>query len=96
MHLTKLNVFHWHVYDAQSQPLEVKFDRRLWQPYSKEQSYTQADARDLVDYAFQRGIRILPEFDMPGHTASFAKGNPDWVACNGATPWEKMCAAPPW
>lgn len=96
MHLSKLNVLHWHIYDAQSQPLEVRFDPRLWRPYSSSQRYTQAEARALVDYAFRRGVRVLPELDMPGHTASFAKADPSWVACNMVSPWDRMCAAPPW
>lgn len=55
-----------HVYDSQSQPLELRFDPRLWLPYSKEQRFTQEDAREVVRYAFARGIRVLPEFDLPG------------------------------
>ena len=55
-----------HVYDAQAQPLEVRFAPKLWMPYSPSQSYTQADAKEIIDYAFTRGIRVLPEFDMPG------------------------------
>ena len=55
-----------HVYDAQSQPLEVRFAPKLWLPYSPSQRYTQADAREIINYAFTRGIRVLPEFDMPG------------------------------
>lgn len=66
MHQTKLNVLHWHIYDAQSQPLEVRSVPGLWLPHSTEQAYTQEAARDLVQYAFARGIRVVPEFDMPG------------------------------
>jgi hypothetical protein len=66
MHLTKMNVLKWHVYDSQSQPLEVRWWPALWQPYSRQQVYTVDQAKEVIDYAFHRGIRILPEFDMPG------------------------------
>ncbi|PSC70268.1 glycoside hydrolase family 20 [Micractinium conductrix] len=98
---TKLNVLHWHVWDSQSQPLEIKFNASFWLPYSQEQRYTQEDARDLIDYAFTRGIRVLPEFDMPGHTAVFAKADPSLVACADCQPWDGqgqpdvMCNQPP-
>ena len=92
-----------HVYDAQSQPLQVTFDPRLWQPYSQAQRYTQDDARQIISYAFARGIRVLPEFEMPGHTAIFAKADPNLVACDGYVPWDGlgwptgvMCMQPPW
>lgn len=54
------------MYDSQSQPLEVRSIPGLWQPYSAAQNYTQAQARELIAFAFARGIRVLPEFDMPG------------------------------
>ncbi len=57
-----------HVYDSQSQPLEVRFNAGLWQPYSPTQNYTQDEVVDLISYAFDRGIRIMPEFDMPGES----------------------------
>ncbi|KAI7846441.1 hypothetical protein COHA_000052 [Chlorella ohadii] len=102
MHLTKMNVLKWHVYDSQSQPLEVRWWPKLWQPYSKQQSYTIEQAQELIDYAFHRGIRVLPEFDMPGHTDIFAKADPSIVACSGFLPWDGLgwgvgtwCAQPP-
>ncbi|EFN57917.1 hypothetical protein CHLNCDRAFT_141982 [Chlorella variabilis] len=88
MHATKMNVLHWHVYDSQSQPLELRFDPRLWLPYSKEQRFTQEDAREVVRYAFARGIRVLPEFDLPGHTAIFGKADPGLVDCLDYLPWD--------
>lgn len=101
MHRSKLNVLHWHVYDAQSQPLEVRFEPRLWQPYSPDQAYTQDDARELVAYAWSRGIRVMPEFDMPGHTAVLGAQVPEIVACKDHLPWDGegnpnvVCNQPP-
>ncbi|PRW50867.1 glycoside hydrolase family 20 isoform A [Chlorella sorokiniana] len=90
MHLTKMNVLKWHVYDSQSQPLEVRWWPALWQPYSRQQVYTVDQAKEVIDYAFHRGIRILPEFDMPGHTDIFAKADPSMVACSGFLPWDGL------
>ncbi|EFN58846.1 hypothetical protein CHLNCDRAFT_140700 [Chlorella variabilis] len=87
MAATKMNVLHWHVYDSQSQPLEVRSRPSLWQPYSPAQRYTQEQALDLVSYAFDRGIRILPEFDLPGHTAIFGKADASLTDCLNYIPW---------
>jgi len=74
----KYNVLHWHVVDTQSFPFESKTNPRLWKgAYSNAERYSQADIRDLVEYGRARGVRIMIEFDMPGHAASWCAGYPE-------------------
>lgn len=82
----KLNVFHWHLTDDQAFRMESKLFPRLTGMGSDDEYYTQAQAREIVAYARQRGIRVVPEFDMPGHTTSWAVGYP--VLASGPGPSE--------
>jgi len=79
MAYTKLNVLHWHVIDSESFPLTSRVAPELSQlgAYSSRERYTQADVAELVDYAKERSIMIVPEFDMPGHVDSWAKSHPE-------------------
>ncbi|KAG0610727.1 hypothetical protein M758_7G086900 [Ceratodon purpureus] len=75
---SKLNVLHWHIVDEQSFPLEIPSYPSLWKgAYSYAERYTLDDAREIVRYARLRGINVMPEVDMPGHTASWGVGYPD-------------------
>jgi N-acetyl-beta-hexosaminidase len=73
MQLVKLNVLHLHLSDDQAFRLESKRFPRL---HDLNQFYSQLDIRNLVDYAKQRAIRIVPEFDMPAHTTAWFVGYP--------------------
>jgi hexosaminidase len=73
----KYNVLHWHVVDEQSFPFESRTYPDLWKgSYSAEERYTQEDMQELVEYGRQRGVKIMIEFDMPGHAASWCAGYP--------------------
>lgn len=72
----KLNVFHWHLSDNQGFRVESKIYPKLQEMGSDGNFYTQAEIRDLVAYAHDRGIRVIPEFDMPGHATAWFVGYP--------------------
>lgn len=97
MSYNKMNVFHWHVTDAQSFPIvsETYPELSAKGAYSADQVYTQAMVKDLIGYGHERGIRILPEFDSPGHTTSWGKAFPELVVCADHQPWGEMCNEPP-
>ncbi|TGE23027.1 beta-N-acetylhexosaminidase [Hymenobacter metallicola] len=75
MAAVKLNVLHWHLSDDQAFRVESKVLPRLHQVGG--QYYTHAQVREVIRYAAQRGIRVIPEFDMPGHTTSWMAAYPE-------------------
>ena len=83
MEAVKLNVFHWHFTDDQGFRVESKVFPKLHQLGSDGDYYSQADIRHLVAYAHDRGIRIVPEFDMPGHCATWLIGYPELGSAPG-------------
>ena len=83
MAAVKLNVFHWHLTEDQGFRIESKLYPRLTGMGSDGLFYTQDQARDIVAYAYARGIRVVPEFDMPGHTRSWFVGYPDLASGPG-------------
>jgi hexosaminidase len=78
MAISKLNVFHWHLSDDQGFRAESKKFPRFTQVASSGQFYTQDQMREVVAYARARGIRVVPEFDMPGHTSSWIIAYPEY------------------
>src|SRR3984957_8858221 len=79
----KLNVFHWHLSEDQGFRIESKAFPRLTEFGSDGLFYTQEQAREIVAYARDRGIRVVPEFDMPGHTSAWFVGYPDLASAPG-------------
>ena len=75
MMYNKLSVFHWHITDEDAFPLILDSHPEIAQygAFSEEETYTAAEARDLVRYAMVRGVRVVPELDTPGHAASWGK-----------------------
>ncbi len=79
----KLNVLHWHLSDDQGFRVQSKKYPRLQQYGSDGMYYTQAEVREVVAYARDRGVRVVPEFDMPGHATSWLAAYPKLGAGNG-------------
>ena len=74
MAAVKLNVFHWHLTEDQGFRIESKIYPKLTGMGSDGLFYTQEQAREIVAYARARGIRVVPEFDIPGHSAILVRG----------------------
>ena len=83
MAAVKLNVFHWHLSDDQGFRVESRKFPKLHQLGSDGNYYTQDQVRDLIQYARDRGIRVVPEFDIPGHTTSWMVGYPELASAPG-------------
>jgi hexosaminidase len=83
MAAVKLNVLHWHLSEDQGFRVESKRYPRLHQMGSDGLYYTQEQIRDVIAYARDRGIRVMPEFDMPGHATSWLVGYPEMASAPG-------------
>ncbi len=79
----KMNVFHWHLSDDQGFRVESKVFPKLQGMGSDGKYFTQEEIRNVVAYARDRGIRVVPEFDMPGHTTAWFVGYPDLASAPG-------------
>lgn len=101
MALSKLNVLHWHIIDSQSWPLEIStYPEMTEDAYSPNEVYTPHTIKQIVDYAAARGIRVIPEIDMPGHASSgWRQIDPDILACEDSwwsnDVWELHTAVEP-
>ena len=77
MAAVKLNVFHWHLTEDQGFRIESKLFPKLTTMGSDGLFYTQQDAAEIVRYARARGIRVVPEFEMPGHSTAWLIAYPE-------------------
>jgi hexosaminidase len=82
----KMNVLHWHLSENQAFRVESKKFPKLTGMGSEGKFYTQDEVREIVAYARERGIRIIPEFDVPGHSTAWLVGYPELAA--GPGPYE--------
>jgi hexosaminidase len=83
MAAVKLNVLHWHLSEDQGFRVESKKFPRLHTMGSDGLYYTQDQVREIIAYARDRGIRVMPEFDMPGHATSWLVGYPELGSAPG-------------
>ena len=83
MEEVKLNVLHWHLSDDQGFRVESLRYPLLTEEGSDGRFYTQDEIRAVVAYADARGIRVVPEFDMPAHTTSWLVGYPELASAPG-------------
>ena len=93
MAILKLNVFHWHLTDDQGWRVEIDGYPELITTGSKRREtmrdktphggyYTKDDVREIVNYASDRFIAVVPEFDIPGHTRAAVASYPE-LGCRG-------------
>ena len=83
MAAVKMNVLHFHLSEDQGFRVESKRFPKLHELGSDGDYYTQTELREIVEYARMRGIRVVPEFDMPGHAQSWAVGYPELMSAPG-------------
>ncbi|KAJ5085502.1 hypothetical protein N7532_010273 [Penicillium argentinense] len=101
MALSKLNVLHWHLDDAQSWPMQMRsYPEMVKDAYSPREVYTKNDIRRVIEYARARAVRVIPEVDMPGHSSSgWKQVDPKLVACGNSwwsnDDWPKHTAVEP-
>ena len=79
----KMNVFHWHLSENQGFRIESKKFPKLHEMGSDGLYYTQDEIHDLIEYARDRGIRVVPEFDVPGHSTAWFVGYPELASAPG-------------
>jgi len=83
MAAVKLNVLHWHLSEDQGFRVESLRHPLLHQRGSDGLYYTQAEIREVVGFARDRGIRVVPEFDLPGHASAWFVGYPELASGTG-------------
>lgn len=79
----KMNVFHWHLTDDQGWRIESRKFPKLHQLASDGQFYTQEQIKEIIAYAGERGIRVVPEIEMPGHATTILVAYPELGSASG-------------
>jgi hexosaminidase len=83
MVLVKLNVLHLHLTEDQGFRIESKTHPKLHELGSDGHYFTQDEMREIIAYAAARGIRVVPEFDIPGHATSWVTAYPELASAPG-------------
>jgi hexosaminidase len=83
MAAVKMNVLHWHLTEDQGFRIECRTFPKLHRLGSDGLYYTQNQIRDIIAYAADRGIRVMPEFDIPGHSTGWLVGYPELGSAPG-------------
>lgn len=89
MAAVKMNVLHMHLTEDQGFRIESKKFPKLHELGSNGNYFTQEEMKGIVKYAKERGIRVIPEFDIPGHTTSWLVGYPELSSANADYQIEK-------
>lgn len=76
----KLNIFHWHLWDDQAIRIQLDSYPKLWQMTADGHYYSKDQIRDVVAYARQLGIRVIPEISLPGHASAVAHAYPSLMS----------------
>ncbi|WP_428944311.1 beta-N-acetylhexosaminidase [Pantoea sp. FN060301] len=82
----RMNVFHWHLTDDQGWRFASKHFPQLQEKGSDGLFYTQQEMKGIVKYAADRGVRVVPEIDLPGHATALAAAMPELISAPG--PWQ--------
>ncbi|ORZ25155.1 glycoside hydrolase superfamily [Absidia repens] len=93
----KMNAFHWHMLDSTSFPYESKAYPELSKKgaYSPKHVYSAEDLAEIVQFAKERGVRVIPEIEAPGHSTSWGYGIPEIVSCRDKVPYFGYTVQPP-
>lgn len=93
----KMNRLHLHVTDSQSWPLEIPSLPHLAEKgaYRKGLTYSPSDIEDIYLYGLHRGVGVVMEIDMPGHTGAIALSEEDLIVAYNQKPYHWYCAEPP-
>jgi len=93
----KFNRLHLHMTDSQSWPMDIPALPELSKKgaYQTGLSYSPLDIQDIQTYAIHRGVEVIIEFDMPGHTTAIGLAYPELIAAFDAKPYYTYCAEPP-
>lgn len=83
MAAVKMNVLHLHLTEDQGFRIESKVFPKLHELGSNGDYFTQVEIREIISYAGDRGIRVIPEFDIPGHATSWFVGYPELASAPG-------------
>ncbi|HWQ80713.1 MAG TPA: family 20 glycosylhydrolase [Ignavibacteria bacterium] len=83
MTAVKLNVLHWHLSENQGFRVECRTFPKLHELGSDGDYYTQEQIKEIIQYANERGIRVVPEFDIPGHSTAWFVGYPEFASAPG-------------